>query len=88
MKCVHCGRRNQSRSGRGLCRHCHDNPEIRCLYPPKRPTGRTAGPRGNDGFETMEDLEALIAHQYAHRPAWWDAETRKMQQKGETNDSD
>ncbi len=62
--CVHCKQR-QACASRGLCRWCCDRAAIRNLYPVKRDTYK------RHPGETMEDLDRLVAQQYAALPDWW-----------------
>ena len=74
MMCLHCHKRKVVYGRRGLCRPCHEDEAIRALYPSRLNTTRT------DGDMTMEEIEALVARQYASRPEWFDRETGRAKE--------
>jgi hypothetical protein len=75
--CKHCNKLDIYLQGRGLCQTCHKNPEIKSQYPCL--TGRSNEETARDHEpESEEELEALIAHQLANLPDWWD-EVEKRQ---------
>lgn len=71
--CLHC-KRTLGWQGRGLCKKCHTTPGVKELYPAMR-HAKLGSPR--DDSATDAELDALIAEQYANRPAWWDAEEER-----------
>lgn len=71
--CVHC-HRVRGWHGRGLCKRCHTTPGVKELYPAR---GRAKINSPRDDSATAEEIEALVAEQYANRPAWWDAEEER-----------
>ena len=73
MKCKHCER--AATCPRGLCHFCYQNRAIRFLYPPGTRSGKY-GAMGREP-ESLAEVEAIIAHQYAIRPKWFDKEYGK-----------
>lgn len=70
--CLHCNR-HQKTMKRGLCNPCWRDPAIRARYP-KRHNG---GQRVCDEDATAEEIEAIVAEQYATMDAEVDREFGK-----------
>lgn len=72
--CKHCGINKAAQRKRGLCQRCYCNPLIRDVYP----CGNAC--RGAFATEmTEEQVEALVAQQYANLPSWWDSENKNRE---------
>ena len=69
MTCRHCKRKKSIRA-RGLCWRCFFQPGVRDRYAAFARQYKRVEPT-----ETEEDLDRLIAHQYANLPDWWHRES-------------
>jgi hypothetical protein len=73
--CIHC-KQDRAHVGRGLCKACYLNPEVKELYPKlKLKNGRPRKTQEDPG-PTEDELERTIQEQMRCLPEWWERSGR------------
>lgn len=76
--CRHCHKTPANRS-RGLCWQCYYTPGVRALYPSASKFASKKAQGRDDGTDmTAEEVERMVAEQYANLPDWWRQEGRRL----------
>jgi|GEM_PF-4632603 len=63
--CVRCRKRHKTRSGRGLCRGCWNDPSVRRLFPPVATFGGDEA--GDIGHKVLREMRADCDHEDTER---------------------